>query len=267
MRGLSTGDMLAIGWVAVFFALAVFGPVLSPFDPRAIDLDAEYQLPNATHWLGTGDNGIDILSMLLHGARLSGMVCVGVIGVSLLFGALLGVSAGYLGGKADHAITGLADVVQAFPGIVLQIAILAVVTERHVGHLIFALSVSGWVLYARLARARALSLREREFVWAARALGASRARIIVRHLLPNLVGPLIVQASIGLPATILAETTLAFLGIGPSAASWGTLLYQGTGVLLRFPHVALFAGVPIALSVLAFNIAGDRLRDRMELVA
>jgi peptide/nickel transport system permease protein len=160
---------------------------------------------------------------------------------------------------------GACDLLQAFPSIVLNVAVLALVARPGLWHLIFALVINGWVLFARIARAQALVLRQAEFVHAARALGASEPRILARHVLPNLLGPLVVQASGAFGSTVLAESTLSFLGLGPGTnASWGALLDQGSAVLLRFPHVALFAGVTIALTIYGFHRTGDHLRDRLD---
>jgi peptide/nickel transport system permease protein len=251
--------------VIAFFVLGTIGPWIAPYDPLAIDLLHEYEPPSGAHWLGTGDNGIDILSALLHGARLAAIVGVVVVGVSVLFGTAIGTWGGYYGKLPDHVVTGIADLVQAFPAIVLNIAVLALVAEPGLLHLVVALTVNGWVLYARLARAETLSLREREFVEAARALGVPDRQVMRRHIVPNLLGPLIIQATTGLGVVILAESTLSFLGLGPGkAVSWGALLDQGTSVLLRFPHVALFSGGTIAVTVLGFNLMGDWLRDRLD---
>jgi peptide/nickel transport system permease protein len=252
-------------WVAMAFALmALFGPLLAPHSPEAIDLDAQFRLPSAAHWLGTADNGVDVLSVLLHGARLAGVVALWTVALSLVVGGLLGALAGYRGGAIDHAITGLGDLVQAFPSIVLNIAILALVAEPGIVHVVLALSASGWVIFMRIARAQALVLRESDFVSAARLLGAPLHRVITTHLVPNLGSALIVQASAALGGAVLAESTLSFLGLGPGAsASWGALLDQGSAVLLRFPHVALIAGGTIAITVLGCNATGDFLRDRL----
>ncbi len=251
--------------VAGFALVALLGPALAPQDPAHLDLAHEYEAPSGAHLLGTGDNGVDVLSALLYGARLAGTVGLVVVALSLGIGALVGALSGYRGGFTDHAVTGAADLVQAFPAILLNIAILALVARPGLVHLIAALVANGWVLYARVARAQTLSLREREFIVAARALGYSEARIVLRHLMPNLAGPLVVQATSGLGGAILAESTLSFLGLGPGkAASWGALLDQGSSVLLRFPHVAIFSGAAIALTVLGFNLAGDWLRDRLD---
>ena len=251
--------------VLCFFLLGVIGPWIAPYDPLSIDLLHEYEPPSRAHWLGTGDNGIDILSALLYGARLAAVVGIVVVGVSVVVGTLIGTWAGYYGRIADHLVTGVADLVQAFPAIVLNIAVLALVARPGLIHLIVALLVNGWVLYARLARAETLSIREREFVEAARALGVPAPQVMRRHVIPNLLSPLIIQATTGLGVVILAESTLSFLGLGPGkAVSWGALLDQGTSVLLRFPHVALFSGGAIALTVLGFNLTGDWLRDRLD---
>lgn len=256
---------LGVAIVLLFFLVALMGPWIAPYDPLSIDLLHEYEAPSRAHWLGTGDNGIDILSALLYGARLAGVVGLVVVGVSVMIGTLVGTWAGYYGRLADHLVTGLADLVQAFPAIVLNIAVLALVARPGLIHLIVALLVNGWVLYARLARAETLSLREREFVEAARALGVPARQVMGRHVIPNLLGPLVIQATTGLGVVILAESTLSFLGLGPGkAVSWGALLDQGTSVLLRFPHVALFSGGAIALTVLGFNLTGDWLRDRLD---
>jgi peptide/nickel transport system permease protein len=261
LRKTPVGVAIVIG----FFTLGLIGPWVAPYDPMAIDLLHEYEPPSPAHWLGTGDNGIDILSALLHGARLAAVVGLVVVSVSVVIGTLLGTWAGYLGKLTDHVVTGIADLVQAFPAIVLNIAVLALVAKPGLMHLIVALAINGWVLYARLARAETLSLREREFVEAARALGVPTHEVIRRHIVPNLLGPLVIQATTGLGVVILAESTLSFLGLGPGkAVSWGALLDQGTAVLLRFPHVALFSGGAIALTVLGFNLTGDWLRDRLD---
>lgn len=247
-----------------FVVLAIVGPWLAPYAPDQISLAHQYELPSAAHWLGTADNGVDILSVILQGARLSALVAFGSVSLSLLIGTLLGSLAGYRGGRLDHWITGVADLVQAFPAILLNIALLALVARPGVMHLVLAMSASGWVLYARVSRTQAMLLREREFVSAARVLGASEARVLFRHVMPNLVSPLLVQATAGLGSAILVESTLSFLGLGAgTGTSWGALLDQGSSVLLRFPHVALISGLAIATTVLSLNLAGDAMRDRL----
>ena len=256
---------LGPGLVLIFAMVAAFGPALAPAPAGQIDLDRIYALPSAQHLLGTADNGVDILSTLLYGAQLSALIASMSVMLSLVIGTMLGVIAGFRGGLIDHLVTGTCDLVQAFPSIVLNIAILAFTREPSVGHVVLALSANGWVLFARLSRAQTLVLRELDFVTAVRALGGSDLRILVRHIVPNLWGPLVVQASSALGMAVLAESTLSFLGLGPGReASWGALLEQGSAVLLRFPHVAITAGTAIAVTVLGFNLAGDVLRDWLD---
>lgn len=256
---------LGLPLVLLFTLAALVGPWIAPHDPQAIALRDAYTPPSAAHPLGTGDNGVDLASVVLHGARLAGVVGLLVVGFTVTVGTALGVLAGYVGGKVDEAFGALADLLQAFPGLVLNVAILALVDAPGVRHVVIALCIPGWVLYGRIARAEAMKLREAEYVQAARALGASHARVLLRHVLPNLMGPIVVQATTAFGGVILAESTLSFLGLGPSdGISWGALLDQGSAVLLRFPHVALVSGAAIALTVLGFNLAGDALRDRWD---
>jgi len=264
-RALHGTQLFGVLTLLGFLGLTLLGPVLAPYSPAKIDLDHEYELPSALHWLGTTDNGVDVLSVLLCGARLSGVVAIVSVGASLGIGGVLGALAGYRGGRLDLWVTGLCDLVQAFPSIVLNVTMLALTAEPGVLHLVLALIAHGWVLFARVARASALSLARAEFVVAARALGLSDLAVLFRHVIPNLLGPLVVQATAALGGAVLAESTLSFLGLGPGAtASWGALLDQGSAVLLRFPHVALIAGGTIALTVYAANRAGDYLRDRLD---
>lgn len=250
----------------VFFLFALLGPWVAPYSPRAMDLWHAYELPSRAHWLGTADNGVDILSVLFYGARLGATIGVPVVLLSLAMGTLLGFIAGYQKGWFEHVVMGTADLVQAFPSTMLNIAILALVAEPGVTHVIVALVCNGWVTYARLARVQTRTLQELEFVHAARALGVPTWRVVLLHILPNAYGPLLVQASSGFGGAILTESTLSFLGLGPGTeTSWGALLDQGTGVLLRFPHVSLFAGIALAITVLGFQLTGDWMRDRLDL--
>jgi peptide/nickel transport system permease protein len=253
-------------WVCLaFFAVGLVGPWIVADSPYEIDLAHAFELPSREHWLGTADNGVDLLSALVHGARLAAIISASVVGICLTVGGLLGALAGLVGGWFEGLLMALADLLQAFPAVLLNIALLALVARPGVEHVVLSLCMNGWVLYARLARAEVLSLRERDFVAAARALGASEARVLLRHLVPNLIGPLLVQATAGFGAAILMESTLSFLGLGPArAVSWGALLDQGSAVLLRFPHVALVSGAAMASVVLSFNLAGDVLRDVLD---
>jgi peptide/nickel transport system permease protein len=251
--------------VCLFLVLALVGPWFAPYAPRAIDLAHELEGPSRAHLLGTADNGVDVLSVLLTGARTAGLVAVSTVLISFVVGSLLGAVSGYSGGKTDLVLSRITDAVQAMPSLVINVALLALIARPGFGHMIAALSATGWVAYARVSRAEVLRLRDREFVTAARALGASSSRILFKHVLPNAVGPLIVQATFGLGGAVLAEASLSFLGLGPGAgASWGALLDQGTAYLLRAPRLALVSGGAIAVTVLGFNLTGDWLRDALD---
>jgi peptide/nickel transport system permease protein len=257
--------LLGLAIIAGVALAALFAPWLSPTKPGTLDLSAAWRPAMPGHPLGTGDNGVDVLAQLLFGARISLAVGVSAVLLSGVFGTLLGTVVGYTGGLADELVMRIIDVLLAFPGLLLAIFITALLGPSLAG-LLFALCATSWVSYARLARAQARVLRERDFVTAARALGASPPRILVRHLLPNLAAPILVQATFGLPGTILAEAALSFLGLGVPAGtpSWGALVDQGTPRLLDAPHVALFGGAAIALTVLGFNLAAEALRDRLD---
>ena len=267
-RSLLTGAPLAQAgalFLGLLTLVGLFAPWLAPFAPDALDLPAELEGPSLTHWLGTGDNGVDVLSHLLYGARVSLYVAGLTTLSSATVGVAAGVWAGYRGGWWDEALMRVVDVLLAFPGILLAIFITAVLGPA-LEHVVLALALTGWVGYARLARAQALALREREFVLAARALGAGTGRVLLRHLLPNMAGPLLVQATFGLPAVILSEVSLSFLGLGvpPGTPSWGALLDTGAHYLLIAPHLSLAGGAAVALTVLAFNLVGDGLRDALD---
>ena len=250
---------------ALLVLTALLAPWLAPASPEAIDLAADLAPPGGAHPLGAAENGVDVLSQVLYGARVSLVVSVFAVLLSAATGIALGGMAGYLGGLADEAVMRVVDVLLAFPGILLAIFITAVMGPSLV-NVVFALALTGWTGYARLVRAQILSLREREYVQAARALGARGGRILLRHLLPNAAGPILVQATFAIPGAILAEASLSFLGLGapPGTPSWGALVDQGTQYLLVAPHVALFPGLAIALTVLGFNLLGDALRDAVD---
>jgi peptide/nickel transport system permease protein len=257
--------LVGVPLATAFVLLAAVGPWLAPYAPRAIDLAHELEGPSRAHWLGTADNGVDVLSVLLTGARTAGLVALCTVAISFVFGSTLGAVSGYAGGRTDLVLARVTDAVQAMPSLVINVALLALIARPGFAHMIAALSATGWVSYARVSRAEVLRLREREFVTAARALGATPSRILFRHVLPNALGPLIVQATFGLGGAVLAEASLSFLGLGPGVgASWGALLDQGTAYLLRAPRLALVSGGAIALTVLGFNLTGDWLRDALD---
>ena len=252
--------------LALFVVAAVFAPVISPADPAAIDLSHRLAPPGPGHWLGYDELGRDIFSRTIYGARLSLIVAVSVVTCSLFLGLLLGGIAGYYGGALDTMLNiFVMNAFLALPGILLAIAFVAFLGPGMI-NLVLARSIGGWVRYARLVRGQVLAVREREFVEAARALGASDLRIFVRHILPNIVQPLIVQSAIGMAGAVLAEATLSFLGLGvpPPAASWGSMLNDARSHLFDAPHLVIFPALAVMLCVLSFNFLGDALRDYLD---
>ncbi len=255
-----------IAMVAIFLLCALFAPWIAPQDPAQIDLPARLMGPSASHWFGTDELGRDILSRIIYGARISMLVGSCVVAASLTLGLIFGSIAGYYGGVTDRVLNVVVmNAFMSFPGILLAIAFVAFLGPG-IFNLILALSIGGWVGYARLVRAQVLAVREREFVEAACALGASDLRIIVRHILPNIIQPIIVQAAIGMAGAILAEATMSFLGLGvpPPAASWGSMLNDGRSHLFDSPHLVLFPAAAVMLAVLSFNFIGDGLRDYLD---
>jgi peptide/nickel transport system permease protein len=253
-------------FITVFVLFALLAPWIAPYDPAFIDLPHRLAPPSAQHWFGTDELGRDILSRIIFGARISMLVGASVVAGSLLLGLIIGSLAGYYGGRIDRFVNVIVmNAFLSFPGFLLAIAFVAFVGPG-IFNLILALVIGGWVGYARLVRAQVLAVREREFVEAARALGASDARILTRHILPNMIQPVIVQSAIGMAGAILAEATMSFLGLGvpPPTASWGSMLNDGRSHLFDAPHLVLFPAMAVMLAVLSFNFLGDALRDYLD---
>jgi len=252
--------------VAIFVVFALFAPWIAPYDPATIDLPTRLSPPSTAHWCGTDELGRDILSRLIYGSRISMLVGSCVVAGSLGLGLIVGSIAGYYGGRVDRFVNVVVmNAFLSFPGILIAIAFVAF-RGPGIFNLVLALSLGGWVGYARLVRAQVLAVREREFVEAARALGASDLRIVIRHILPNIIQPVIVQAAIGMAGAILAEATMSFLGLGvaPPTASWGSMLNDSRAHLFDAPHLVLFPAAAVMLAVLAFNFIGDALRDYLD---
>jgi peptide/nickel transport system permease protein len=267
-RAARSNSLAAIGvvLVTIFVICALFAPWIAPQDPAHIDLPTRLARPSSTHWCGTDELGRDILSRLIYGSRISMLVGSCVVAASLALGLIVGSIAGYYGGRIDRFVNVVVmNSFLSFPGILLAIAFVAF-RGPGIFNLVLALSLGGWVGYARLVRAQVLAAREREFVEAARALGASDLRVIVRHILPNIIQPIIVQAAIGMAGAILAEATMSFLGLGvpPPTASWGTMLNDGRAHLFDAPHLVIFPAIAVMLAVLSFNFIGDALRDYLD---
>ena len=259
--------MVGLVVVSGLAVVAVLAPLFAPYDPIAQgDLTTQAYLgPSWEHWLGTDQFGRDMLSRVIYGARISLTIGFVAVALAIVVGSLLGAVAGYLGGAIDSVIMRFTDMVMAFPRLVLLILIIAVF-QPSVTLIILVLGLTQWPGTARLVRGEVLSLREQEYVEAARALGFGRARIILRHLLPNVMAPVIVAATLGVGNTIVLEAGLSFLGMGvqPPTPSWGTLVADGRQNLIGAWWVATFPGLAIVLTVVAFNLVGDGLRDALD---
>lgn len=251
--------------ILIFWLVAVLAAWLLDLRPDSIDLARILSTPGEVSWLGNDDLGRDIFARLLSGAEVSFLVAVIVTGITLLVGVTLGLVSGFYGGWIDRLLMQVTDVFLAFPGILLAIAFAAVLGPG-LNNLILALCLTSWVGYARLTRAQALSLRNRQHVLAAESLGASVPRLMLRHMLPLLAAPLVVEATYSIAGLVIAEASLSFLGLGIQAphASWGSMLRDGVRYLLVAPHYVLAVGISLMSLVLAINLLGDRLRDHWD---
>ncbi len=251
--------------VAGIVISALVAPWLLSWDASAQDLARRLEGPSAQHLFGLDELGRDILARVLMGARVSLLVGVVVVGVSATVGMAVGAVSGYYGGRIDQVIGRLMDVLMAFPGMLLAIALVAVLGPS-LTNVVLALTAIGWVGYARLVRGQVLRAREFDYVVAARALGSGTWRVLVRHVLPVAMPPVLVQATLGMAGAILSEAALSFLGLGvqPPTPSWGTMINGGRAHLLDAPHLTIFPGVCLAIVVLGFNFLGDGLRDAID---
>lgn len=251
--------------IALVLLLAVFAPLIAPYGEAEQDVLARLQPPSAAHWFGTDELGRDVLSRILYGSRLS--LAIGILPsvISLVIGIVLGLLAGYFGGWADYVIMRLADVMLSVPSLLLAMVVMYTLGSSTV-NLFVALSMVGWASVARVVRSQTLSLKESQYVEAAQSIGVSRFNIMRRHILPNCVPSLIVLFTLNVPAAILSESSLSFLGIGaqPPAASWGLMVNQSKQFLFTQPWLALAPCVAIMVVVLAFNFLGDGLRDVLD---
>lgn len=252
------------GIVGVIAVASIAGPWLAA-DPTAQQLALRLEGPSLAHPFGLDELGRDVLSRLLTGGRVSLLVGASVVSISAVAGTLIGALSGYVGGWFDEVTGRVMDVLLAFPGILLAIAMVAVLGPS-LTNVVLALSIIGWVGYARLVRGQVLKIRELEYVQAARALGATTTRTLVRHVIPATLSAVTVQATLGMAGAIIAEASLSFLGLGvqPPMPSWGTMLDAGRSHLFDAPHLTLFPGIAIALLVVGFNFAGEHLRDRLD---
>jgi peptide/nickel transport system permease protein len=249
----------------VLIVIALAAPLLAPYDPNAQDTARRLEPPSKQHLLGLDDLGRDVLSRIIFGARVSLRVGFSVVFIASIIGVALGAISGYFGGWTDTIIMRLTDILLAFPGILLAIALVAVLGPS-LNNVILALATIGWVGYARLVRGQVLKVREMEYVVAAKALGAKSPRVILRHVLPNVINPVIVMATLGLAGAILSEAALSFLGLGvqPPTPSWGAMLTAGRRYLGLANHLAIFPGAAIMAAVMGLNFLGDGLIDALD---
>lgn len=251
--------------ILVFWLLAVLIGQIVGLQANAIDLNAILATPTAQNWLGADDLGRDILARILEGIQVSFLVAVIVTVITMLVGVTVGLLAGFYGGKVDTFLMKITDIFLAFPGILLAIAFVAVLGAG-ISNLILALCITGWVSYARLARGQTLSLRNRQHVLAAESLGATVPRLLIKHILPLLGSILMVEATYSLASVMIAEASLSFLGLGIQApnASWGAMLRDGVRYMLVAPHYVLVVGLSLMSLILAINLGGDYLRDKLD---
>lgn len=258
-------NVLALTLIALFALGALLAPLIAPYDPLAQDLASRLEPPTGAHWLGTDQLGRDILSRLLYGSRISLLIGVVVVGLGGIFGSFVGLIAGYAGGLVDEGLMRLTEVFLAFPPLILAMAIAGALGPS-LTNAIIAIAAVTWAVYARLARGQVLSLRRREYVEAAQSIGASRTRILLRHLLPNAIAPLLIQASFDMGSAIISAAGLSFIGFGaqPPTPEWGVMISEGRNFISTQPWLSLFPGLSILFAVGAFNLLGDGLRDILD---
>jgi len=251
--------------ILFFIIVAIIGPFLTPYGPDTQNVINKLQGPSAEHWLGTDHFGRDIFSRIIHGTGITLLVGFFAVALGATLGVFLGIVAGYYGGRTDSIIMRLMDILLAFPGILLALAIVTVLGGSLV-NVIIAVAISSIPIFARIVRGSTLSVKNLEYIDAMKALGASDARIIFKHIFPNITSPIIVQATLSIATSIISAAGLSFLGLGaqPPTPEWGAMLSDGRNYLYNAPHVALFPGIAIVIVVLAFNMLGDGLRDALD---
>ncbi|WP_375709444.1 nickel transporter permease [Niallia sp. NCCP-28] len=251
--------------ILLFFLMAAFAPILSPYDPYKIDLTKTMQPPSMDHWLGTDDKGRDVLSRLIYGSRLTLLVGIASLAFGGAIGTALGMIAGYIGGIADTIIMRITDILLAFPGILLALAIVSALGPSLM-NVAIAVGIFKIPIFIRVVRGTVLSIKNLEYIDAIQALGASHLRIITKHIFPNILSPIIVQVTLNLATVILSTAGLSFLGLGaqPPSAEWGAMLSNARSYFFTAPYLLIFPGLAISLLVLGFNLFGDGLRDALD---
>ena len=257
-------------WFGILLVMTVFiagicAPIMAPFPEGYRDIDHPLESPSPVHPLGTTEDGTDVLSALFYGAQVAVIVGLATVALSVTIGTTIGLISGWLGGITDQCLMRLIEVFLSFPGFLLALLIVFVLGEASLLGVVLALNVTGWAGYARLVRGQVLSIKHREFVLAAQARGASTSRILRMHLLPNVFGPVTVQATFGIAGAILAEASLSFLGVGPqNVTSWGALLEEGSVLFLTTPWLGVLSGSCLFITILGINLLGDALRDHLD---
>jgi len=259
------GARIALLVILALALLALFAPVIAPFDPTAQRVADALQPPGTTYWFGTDEFGRDVFSRVVHGARPALLVGLCSVTLAVCVGTPIGLVAGFLGGWLDTAVSGVVDVLLSFPSLLLAMMVVTLAGSG-LEMVVLAIAISQVPVFVRLARSSAMILRELDYVAASRSFGAGRLYVLWRHILPNSVGPIIVMATLGIAGAIREEAGLSFLGLGvqPPAPSWGNLIYAGVANILDAPWLALLPGTLLTLSVLAFNILGDSVRDILD---
>jgi peptide/nickel transport system permease protein len=257
--------LVGLGVICILVIFAVFAPLIAPHPPDEIDTALRGAGPSAEYPLGNDDVGRDILSRIIYGSRIALIVGLGATAIAVTIGVTVGATAGYFGGRVDFLLSRLVDTLMAFPLLALLLTLSAVFGPS-LRNVVIVIGLTVWASYARLVRAEVLSLREQDFILAARASGAGDRRIIFRHIVPNALGPVIVIASLAVGGVIILESALSFLGLGVSrpTASWGTMLSDGREHIRNYPHIAIAPGIAITITVLSFNLVGDGLRDALD---
>lgn len=260
-----TPALIGLGFIILLVLLALTAQWITPYAPDRVNPKLRGQGPTMQHWLGNDDIGRDILSRIIFGTRIALIVGLGAVSIAVAIGVAVGATAGYFGGRVDFILSRFVDALMAFPLLALLLT-LSTVFGPSLRNVVIVIGCTVWASYARVVRAEVLSLRERDFVLAARSIGAKDSRIIVRHVVPNALGPVIILASLAIGGIIILESALSFLGMGVArpTASWGTMLSDGRDYIRNYPHISIAPGVAIALTVLAFNVIGDGLRDALD---
>ena len=259
--------MLGLALMSAILLLAVFADVIADYDTKVVGMNMaeRLQTPSAKHWFGTDGYGRDVFARIIHGSRLSLSLSIISMLIAVAVGSMIGAISGYFGGRVDDVLMRLMDMLLAFPPMLMSISIVAAL-GRSMANLMLALALAYMPVFARVIRSSILSVKDQEFVEAARACGTSDARIILRHIIPNAVGPIIVQATLAMGSSILTISSLSFMGMGiqPPQPEWGTMLYEGRDLIRTSPYLVIFPGAAIAVSVLSLNLLGDGLRDALD---